>query len=159
MSVNTIRAVSYVEGRREGAAALKQAIHVAREKVEIPSDRQLALRAGVSYDTLMNWFAGRTEPRPSELKKVAEILEVRLVELMDVYEGRDPEPPELVDLLGQLVDELRVAVVEMRMGRAQQEEQTAALLRAIGAAVRTGRDPRETPGRTSNEAVSGSERR
>jgi transcriptional regulator with XRE-family HTH domain len=155
MSVNTLVPVT---GERGRGAALKLAIHVAREKAEITSDRQLALKAGVHYDTLMNWFAGRTLPRPAELKKIADVLGVRLVDLMDVYEGRDPEPPDLIEVIGQLVDELRVAVVEMRMGRVAQEEQTAAILRAIGSAVRSGPGPRETPHRTEREAPAGSGR-
>lgn len=93
----------------KGGQALKRAIHVARERAGIPSDMQLARRSGVSYDTLMNWYAERTVPRPSELKKVAEQAGTSLVALMDAYEGRDPEPPTLVEALGELVAELRAS--------------------------------------------------
>jgi len=86
---------------------LKRAIHVARERAGIPSDVQLAITAGVSYDTLMNWYGGRTQPRPNELKKVADAAGTTLINLMDAYEGRDPEPPTLVDAILQLVEEMR----------------------------------------------------
>jgi hypothetical protein len=46
-----------------GGLALKQAIHVARARTELTSDRQLATRAGVSYDTFMNWFGDKTRRR------------------------------------------------------------------------------------------------
>lgn len=88
---------------------LKTAIHVAREKAGVPSDMQLSHRAGVSYDTLMNWYAGRTVPRPNELKKVADAAGTSLLSLMDAYEGRDPEPPTLVDAIQALVSELRAS--------------------------------------------------
>jgi transcriptional regulator with XRE-family HTH domain len=94
--------------RRAGGPALKQAIHVARARAEITSDVQLALKAGVSYDTLMNWFSDRTTPRPAELKKVADALDVRLVELMDAWDGREPQPPELEDAIRELVAEIRL---------------------------------------------------
>jgi transcriptional regulator with XRE-family HTH domain len=76
----------------------------------------MAHRAQVSYDTLMNWYAGRTTPRPNELKKVADAIGVRLVDLMDAYEGREPEPPTLVDAIWALVDELRAARLAGRNG-------------------------------------------
>lgn len=157
MSVNTLSNVSDDE-LKAGGPALKVAIHVAREKVEIPSDRQLAFRAGVSYDTLMNWFAARTVPRPAELTKVANVLGVRLVELMDVYEGRDAEPPGLIEAMWSLVDELRILIHEVRLSRASQEEGQAAVLRALGVAARTIPALRETPG-GSEPAPRGDSRR
>lgn len=98
----------------KGGQALKRAIHIARERQGIPSDMQLARLAGVSYDTLMNWYADRTVPRPSEVKRVAEAAGTSLVALMDAYEGRDPEPPSLVDALLLLVAELRAEREERR---------------------------------------------
>lgn len=115
-----------------GGAALKRAIHVAREKQGIPSDMQLAQRAHVSYDTLMNWYADRTVPRPAELKKVADVAGTTLVALMDAYEGREPEPPTLVDAIAQLVAELRES-------RSQQDAATVVLLQALGAIAGQGR--------------------
>lgn len=131
--------------RQGGGAALKQAIHVAREQAGITSDTQLAVQADVSYDTLMNWFGNRTTPRPAELKKVADVLGARLVDLMDAYEGRDPQPPSLEAAILSLVDEMRVALYEARLARAQQEESTAAILRALGAVAPRARAHRETP--------------
>lgn len=107
---------------------LKRTIHVMRERAGIPSDMQMAREAGVSYDTLMNWYSGRTVPRPAELKKVADAIGTSLVALMDAYEGRDPEPPTLVDAIRELIG-------EMRLSRAQQDEATLAILRALGAIV------------------------
>jgi len=51
--------------RLSGGAALKQAIHIARERAELTSDIQVAIKAGISYDTLMNWFGNKTTPRPA----------------------------------------------------------------------------------------------
>lgn len=109
-----------------GGQALKTAIHVARARAGILSDTALSLRAGVHYDTLMNWYSGRTTPRPFELSKVAKALDVPLNDLMSAWEGRPIEPPPLQDALRELVDELRLS-------RAQQHEATMALLQAIAA--------------------------
>ena len=111
---------------QSGGQALKRSIHMARERKGIPSDMQLARAAGISYDTLMNWYSGRTVPRPAELKKVADATGTTLVALMDAYEGRDPEPPTLVEAIRELV-------AEMRLSRAQQDEATVAMLHALGA--------------------------
>lgn len=124
-----------------GGAALKQAIHVARARADITSDSRLAIEAGVSYDTLMNWFGDRTTPRPAELKKVADTLGVRLVDLMDAWEGRDPQTPGLEEAIRELIDELR-------LDRIAREESTAAMLRAFGALALSGPSPRATPGET-----------
>ncbi len=143
-----------------GGEALKTAIHVARERAGITSDTQLARQAGVSYDTLMNWFGGRTLPRPTELKRVADAVGVRLVELMDAYEGRDPQPPSLEERMGELIDELRVFVHEARLQRAANEESTAAILRALGALGRAGaQGPRETQGRVEPGPAADTRRR
>lgn len=82
---------------------LKQAIHVARARANIAYDTELALRSGVSYDTLMNWYGGKTVPRGAELRKVAHVLGVAYADLMAAYEGRDPEPPPLTDAIRELV--------------------------------------------------------
>jgi transcriptional regulator with XRE-family HTH domain len=140
------------EERQRPGAALKAAIHVARERAGITSDRQLALKAGVSYDTLMNWYAERTTPRPAELKKVGDTVGVRLVELMDVWEGRDPQPPTLEERMGEMLDELRALSSELRLSRHQQEESTTELMRALGALARGGLIQRGTrPGNGSAE--------
>lgn len=92
------------------------------------SDTQLSLRAQVHYDTLQNWYSGRTVPRPSELRKVADALGIRYADLQDAYDGRDPEPPTLVDAIEELI-------VELRAGRREQAEATNAILRTLGAAL------------------------
>lgn len=129
-----------------GGLRLKRAIHQARAVTDITSDTALSLRAGVHYDTLMNWYAERTVPRPAELKKVADALGVRMADLMDVYEGRDPRPPSLEEAIGELVDEIRVFVHEARLSRIAQDESTSAILRALGAIAH--------PSRTENGSAS-----
>lgn len=126
-----------------GGAALKQAIHVARARTQLTSDMQLALRANVHYDTLMNWFGGRTIPRPAELKKVADALGISYGDLMAAYEGRDPEPQPLQDAIMELVGEIRALIG--RLDRLTGEQATAAveMMRALG--VIGARVPPETP--------------
>lgn len=139
------------EGQVTGGEALKRAIHVAREQAGITSDMQLAKVAGVSYDTFMNWFGDRTTPRPAELKKVADVIGVRLVDLMDAWEGRDPQPPSLEAALRELI-------AELRLDRIAREESTAAMLRAFGALALSGPSPRGTPAETDTEARDDSRR-
>ena len=123
---------------KSGGPALKQAIHIARERSELTSDIEVARRAGVSYDTLMNWFGNKTTPRPAELRKVADSLGIRYGELMDAWEGRETEPPPLQIAIRELIG-------EMRLSRAQQDEATVALLRAMASVVRGDRGPTGTP--------------
>lgn len=147
--------------RTDGGERLKRAVHAARELAGIPSDLQLSMKSGVHYDTLMNWYSGRTTPRPAELMKVAEAIDLRLVDLMDVYEGRDPRPPALEEALAELVAELRVVTHEMRLSRVLQEEATAAILRALGATTASapGRGPAGTHPQSAPGAPSDSGRR
>ncbi len=122
-----------------GGPALKQAIHVARARTELTSDMQLSLRSGVSYDTLMNWYGDRTTPRPAEVKRVADTLGISYSILMAAWEGRDPEPPALQDAIRELVE-------EMRLSRAQQDESTQVILRALAALLDRDPAPAGTPG-------------
>jgi hypothetical protein len=124
--------------RPRGGPALKQAIHIARARASISSDMQLALRAGVHYDTLMNWYAERTAPRGHELSKVAAVLDVPLADLLAAWEGRAPDPPELHESIRELVAELRELV-------ASQDAATAALMGALGELARKGDDPVSVP--------------
>ena len=128
--------------RLSGGAALKQAIHIARERAELTSDIQVAIKAGISYDTLMNWFGNKTTPRPAELRKVAEALDIRYGVLMDAYEGRETEPPPLQVAIRELI-------AELRLDRAQQHEATIALLQALATLVPAG------PARTGMPAGNG----
>lgn len=127
------------EATTGGGRALKIAIHTARARAEITSDSALALKAGVHYDTLMNWYSERTTPRPHELSKVARALDVPLNDLMAAWEGRPIEPPPVQDAMRELVE-------EMRLARAQQHEATMALLSAVGALIR------EAPAHTGTRA-------
>ena len=81
---------------------LKRAIRAARNRADMKSDQELALRAGVHLHTIQNWMYGKTVPRPSELAKVAQALDMSMADLMAVYEGRDPEPPSLQDAIREL---------------------------------------------------------
>ncbi len=90
-----------------GGRSLRRAIHVARARAGITSDSEVAHLAGVHYDTLMNWYADRTTPRPAEVRKVADALGVPFADLMAAWEGRDAEQPTLQAAIGELVAELR----------------------------------------------------
>lgn len=135
-----------------GGPAMRMAIRVARARAGITSDTQLALRAGVHYDTLMNWYGGRTVPRPHEVKKVADVLGVSYGSLLAAYDGVDPEPPPLADAIRELVEELRLQ-------QAQQHEATMALLRAVAAVVGPGREPPGTPADSESGTPAGTDRR
>lgn len=93
-----------------GGPALKRAIHVARARTDMTSDMELARRAHVSYDTLMNWYGDKTVPRPHEVKKVGDVLGVSYGDLIAAWEGKDPEPPVLVDKIDELITEIRELV-------------------------------------------------
>lgn len=158
MGVNRLSLVTVPEEREHRPGpALKQAIHVARIQAGIATDIELARRAGVSYDTLMNWYSERTTPRPAEMAKVGKVVGLRLVDLMDTWEGRDPQPPALEEVLRELVAEIRVATYEERKSRIALEEATATILRALGVSARPAPDPRETPRRTDVESGAGTE--
>ena len=137
-----------VNDPKEAGARLKEAIHVARARAKPPitSDSLLSIRAGVHYDTLMNWYAGRTMPSGDAMRRVADTLGVKYADLMDLYEGRDPEPPTLVQAIETLI-------VELRQARAEQAEATTAILRTLGAmlpellAIRPRNGESETPRR------------
>ena len=113
---------------------LKREIHAARARAGIASDMELAQRSHVHYDTLMNWYSGRTVPRPGAVRQIAETLDVRFAVLMDAYEGKDAEPPELKEAIAILVDEIRSSLVEERRARAQ-------LMRVITAAITSAMEP------------------
>ena len=99
---------------KSGGAALKHAIHVARAQAGITSDIQLALKARVHYDTLMHWYGDKTVPRGAELKRVAEALGVPFVELMQAYEGRAGEPPELSAAIREQTAAIKELVAAIR---------------------------------------------
>lgn len=111
--------------RLAGGPALKRAVHVARARAGIASDAELANTAGVHYDTLMNWYAGRTVPRPAEVRKVAEALGVPYGDLLAAYDGRAPEPPALHESIERLV-------LELRESRRQQARILDLLAKSIG---------------------------
>jgi transcriptional regulator with XRE-family HTH domain len=126
---------------KKGGQALKHAIHVARARAGVTSDMQLALRAHVSYDTLMNWFSSRTVPRPHELKKVADSIGTSYGDLMAAYEGRDPEPQPLQDAVSDLTAAVRALIVEIREERDRGQDAAAAIVRAVGSLPTPGGSP------------------
>lgn len=117
----------------EAGGRLKRAIHVARAKAGITSDMQLSMRAGVSYDTFMNWYGGKTRPRGAELQRVATTLGVPYASLEAAYEGRDPEPQPLQDAVRDLTGAVRQLVAEIRDDRERGKDAAEAILRAAEA--------------------------
>jgi transcriptional regulator with XRE-family HTH domain len=109
---------------------MKVAIHVERERVGITSDSELAVRSGVHYDTFMNWFSGKTTPRPFEVRKVADVLQVPYGDLLAAYEGRQPAAVPLEQAVAELIVEIRAAVVDERRARAEMMRAIAATLSA-----------------------------
>jgi transcriptional regulator with XRE-family HTH domain len=134
-----------------GGARLKQAVHVARAKAGITSDTQLALRANVSYDTLMNWYGGKTVPRGHELEKVAKATGTSLWVLQAAYEGRAPEPPPLQDAIRELVGGLSALVDELQQDRTARAEAIEVRLRTVegGVALLAERGHVELPERSA----------
>lgn len=126
-----------------GGQALKRAIHAARGAAGITSDVELALRARVSYDTLMNWYSDRTTPRPSAIRQVATALGIPYDTLLAAYEGRPSAPEPLQDAIRELIAELRRSSELERRERAAQHAAMATLLRAIAASYRA--DPVDEP--------------
>jgi hypothetical protein len=113
---------------REAGERLKIAIHSARPAVGIDSDAALSVRAKVHYDTLMNWYAGRTVPRPAAVRQVADVLKVPYGDLMAAYDGREAAAVPLEQAVTELIAEIRVAMVDERKARAD-------LMRMISASL------------------------
>ena len=139
--------------------ALKRTIRAARSNANIKSDQELALRSGVHLQTIQNWMYGKTTPRPSELAKVAQALDMSMADLMAVYEGRDPQPQPLQDAVRELTDAVRELVDEMREERERGEDAASAMLRAakvaLGAPPKPGAAPASN-GRRARRETTGS---
>lgn len=134
-----------LDPRREAGQRLKRALHVARAKAGITSDIDVSVRSHVSYDTLMNWYSGRTTPRPHELQKVTQALGASYAEVWAVYEGVDPEPLPLHESIRELVVVLRDLALELRHSRAEAlvtQEQMAEALRLADGITRASSTPR-----------------
>jgi transcriptional regulator with XRE-family HTH domain len=117
---------------RAAGQRLKQAIHVARERAGITSDIDLSEQADVHYDTFMNWYSGKTTPRPFQVRKVADVLGVPYGDLLAAYDGREPAAVPLEQAVAQLIVEIRASVVDERRARADMMRTiTAALAGAI----------------------------
>jgi transcriptional regulator with XRE-family HTH domain len=118
---------------RAAGDRLKRAIHVARARANILYDTDLSVRAGVSYDTLMNWYAGKTVPRGAELRRLGQTLGVSYADLMAAYEGLEPEPQPLQAAVRELVVTVQSLVSEIREDRQRGQDAAAAILRAAQA--------------------------
>lgn len=130
----------------EAGERLKRAIHVARATTDVTSDMELARQAGVHYDTLMNWFSGRTTPRPFEVRKVGEVLGIGYGELLAAYEGRPAPAVPLEQAVADLIAEIRIALVDERHARAELMRAIASSIAvAISAPPSVGLDPAEAP--------------
>jgi transcriptional regulator with XRE-family HTH domain len=105
---------------KEAGEALKRAVHVARSQAGIGSDVEISVRSGVSYDTLHNWYSGRTTPRPFQVRKVADLLDVPLDTLMAAYEGREPGAKPVEDELREVAASVRA--LTKRLDRFLDEE-------------------------------------
>lgn len=121
---------------REAGQRIRHAIHVARARnTDHTSDTALALAAGVHYDTLMNWFSGKTMPRPFHVRRVAEVLQVPYGDLLAAYEGTAPPDQPLHEAVGELVVELRGFLEAERQARANQDRRIAEALRALASVM------------------------
>lgn len=147
-----------------GGQRLKRAIHIARARAGIVSDMRLSILADVHYDTLMNWYSDRTVPRPNEVRKIAVALAEPFANLMAAYEGRDPEPPPLMDRISDLAEAVQALAGEIRRDRiedekrrVQQDAMNQTMLEALGA-IASGQGRAETPRDTSHESHSGTGR-
>lgn len=139
--------------------ALKRELRAARSQAGYESDQALAIAASVHLQTLQNWMSGKTTPRPSELSKVARTLGKPLDHFMAAYEGRDPEPQPLQDVVRDLVVKVEALVTEMQTDRERGQDAAAAMLRAakvLGARPTPGAAPASN-GRPAPRETTGSE--
>lgn len=92
--------------------ALKTAVHVARAQRGIRSDRALTELAGVRYQTLMDWYAGRTAPSTGPLSAIATTLDIPVADLWAAWERSgpgivtDPGLGRLTDAINRLAEVL-----------------------------------------------------
>ena len=110
----------------------KRALRAARHQAGFESDQSLALASGVHLQTLQNWMYGKTTPRPSELSKVARVLDRPLDYFMAIYEGREPEAQPLHEAVADLTRAIGQLVAEIREDRERGQDAAAAMLRAAG---------------------------
>ena len=71
-----------------------------REARKIPSDMQLAVKAGISSPSVISgWRSGRTQPSRENLRKIAKLAgepPIRVFRLAGVVDAEDLDGPELV---------------------------------------------------------------
>lgn len=108
----------------------------------IKSVSELARRANVSRDTFQQWWRGRP-PQRSTAELVARELGVTFADLIAAREGSSPGASDGSGL-DALINALRELVAEMRLSRAQVDESTIALLRAIAAVLPSSQERRGT---------------
>ena len=100
---------------REAADRLKRALRVAMTEKGIDGWIALGLAVDVSPTTVENWIYGRTVPRARELRKAGEFLRPYSspAELEAAYAGIEPPEPPIVDVLRELIPDLRELIVLM----------------------------------------------
>lgn len=100
---------------KEAADRLKRALRVAMTEKGVDDWISLGTRSGVSPTTIENWIYGRTVPRSKELRRVGEWLRPYSspAELEAAYAGIEPPEPPLVDMLRELLPDLRELIVLM----------------------------------------------
>jgi hypothetical protein len=117
---------------------MKSLIHAERERVGITRDMALSVTAGVHYETLMNWYSGKTTPRPREVAKIGDVIGVPYGDLLAAYEGREPAKVPLEQAVADLIVEIRAAMVDERRARAEMMRAiTASLAASVSSPVAT----------------------
>lgn len=119
-------------GDKAAGERLAKVLRVAMAHAEIDTWPELGLASGVSPTTIDNWIYGVTTPRAEHLRRVAKRLHpyTSAAEMELAYQGLPPEEPPLIEVLRDLVPELREVIVLLR-AQADQE-----VLEAVRAALR-----------------------
>lgn len=101
---------------REAAQRLKRALRVAMTEKGIDDWITLSIKAKVSQTTIDNWIYARTVPRSKELRRVGDYLRPYSspAELEAAYAGIEPPEPPVVDVLKEMLPDLRELIVLMR---------------------------------------------
>lgn len=115
-------------------------IAIAKSKT-VHSPAELIRAAKLHPNTLYDLFNGVTDnPGPRTIAALARVLEVPVSDLWAVWEGREVEPPPLVDVLRELAPDLHELVILLR---AQADD-------AVLAAVREALEERRQRGVTDD---------
>ena len=112
----------------------------------IYSDADLAARAGISANTLRNWWQGKA-PEVGSLIAVADVLDQPLSRMFDLWQGRTPPEPE-----PSIATAIQALAAELLAWRTEEEVRLVALERyAQGVAADDSDDPKRPEGGESPE--------